>query len=146
MATTFLSQDSEQVSLLTPRVYDYDATLVCTTYFTACSLRVASLKVASYTGKERDPTSGLDNFGARYYASTMGRFMSPDDPDNDRHLGDPQSLNLYTYGRNNPLKNIDPDGEACVVSANGSRTDDDSGGESCEQVELLMLNIKQTSS
>ena len=26
----------------------------------------------------RDAESGLDNFGARYNASTMGRFMSPD--------------------------------------------------------------------
>ena len=31
-----------------------------------------------YTGKERDTESGLDYFGARYYGSSMGRFMSPD--------------------------------------------------------------------
>jgi RHS repeat-associated protein len=31
-----------------------------------------------YTGKERDSESGLDNFGARYMGSSMGRFMSPD--------------------------------------------------------------------
>ncbi|HXS11613.1 MAG TPA: RHS repeat-associated core domain-containing protein, partial [Acidobacteriaceae bacterium] len=31
-----------------------------------------------FTGKERDTESGLDYFGARYYASSMGRFMSPD--------------------------------------------------------------------
>jgi RHS repeat-associated protein len=31
-----------------------------------------------YTGKERDTESGNDYFGARYYASSMGRFMSPD--------------------------------------------------------------------
>ena len=31
-----------------------------------------------FTGKERDPESGLDYFGARYYALSMGRFMSPD--------------------------------------------------------------------
>jgi RHS repeat-associated protein len=30
------------------------------------------------TGKERDSESGLDYFGARYYARNMGRFMSPD--------------------------------------------------------------------
>jgi RHS repeat-associated protein len=30
------------------------------------------------TGKERDAESGLDYFGARYYASTMGRFTSAD--------------------------------------------------------------------
>ena len=31
-----------------------------------------------FTGKERDTESGNDYFGARYYASTMGRLMSPD--------------------------------------------------------------------
>ena len=30
-----------------------------------------------FTGKERDAESGLDYFGARYYASNMGRWMSP---------------------------------------------------------------------
>ena len=31
-----------------------------------------------FTGKERDTETGLDYFGARYYASNMGRWMSPD--------------------------------------------------------------------
>jgi RHS repeat-associated protein len=31
-----------------------------------------------FTGKERDSESGNDYFGARYYASSMGRWMSPD--------------------------------------------------------------------
>jgi RHS repeat-associated protein len=31
-----------------------------------------------FTGKERDSETGLDYFGARYYGSNMGRFMSPD--------------------------------------------------------------------
>jgi len=30
-----------------------------------------------YTGKERDSESNLDNFGARYDSSAMGRLMSP---------------------------------------------------------------------
>jgi uncharacterized protein RhaS with RHS repeats len=52
---------------------------------------------------------------ARYYGSTMGRFISPDpsgleyaDPSN------PQSFNLYSYVQNNPLRNIDPSGLECV--------------------------------
>jgi RHS repeat-associated protein len=34
-----------------------------------------------FTGKERDAESGNDYFGARYCASSMGRFMSPDSGD-----------------------------------------------------------------
>jgi RHS repeat-associated protein len=75
-----------------------------------------------YTGKERDAESGLDYFGARYYASTMGRFMSPDwaakaEPVPYSKLDDPQTLNLYSYVRNNPLGGVDPDGHYFVVSA-----------------------------
>ena len=31
-----------------------------------------------FSGKERDSESGNDYFGARYYGSSMGRFLSPD--------------------------------------------------------------------
>ena len=61
-----------------------------------------------FTGKERDTESGLDYFGARYYASNMGRFLSPDPLGGS--LLNPQSLNRYSYGFNNPLTNIDPTG------------------------------------
>ena len=72
----------------------------------------------SYTGKERDAESGLDYFGARYYGSSMGRFMSPDwsakiEPVPYSKLDNPQSLNLYSYTLNNPLSNVDTDGHAC---------------------------------
>lgn len=71
-----------------------------------------------FTGKERDTESGLDYFGARYYASNMGRWMSPDwsakeDPVPYAKLDNPQSLNLYGYVGNNPLSNVDTDGHAC---------------------------------
>ena len=62
-----------------------------------------------FTGKERDTESGLDNFGARYNASTMGRFLTPDSA-RYSGLSDPQSLNLYSYVGNHPTFLIDPDG------------------------------------
>jgi RHS repeat-associated protein len=65
-----------------------------------------------FTGKERDSESGLDNFGARYDSSAMGRFMSPDM--GTFHIDNPQSLNRYTYALNNPLFYIDPDGEDSI--------------------------------
>ena len=68
-----------------------------------------------FTGKERDTESGLDYFEARYYGSSMGRFISPD-PSGllAQSPADPQSWNLYAYARNNPLVNIDPTGLDCV--------------------------------
>jgi RHS repeat-associated protein len=63
-----------------------------------------------YTGKERDSESGNDYFGARYYASSMGRFLSPDPILSSGHDDDPQTWNKYAYGRNNPLRYTDPTG------------------------------------
>ena len=64
-----------------------------------------------FTGKERDVESGLDNFGARYNASTLGRFMSPDPKiPSLKHLMNPQKWNKYAYTINNPLRYFDPNG------------------------------------
>jgi RHS repeat-associated protein len=68
-----------------------------------------------FTGTERDAETGLDYFGARYYSSSMGRFVSADwssvpvpVPYADPH--DPQTLNLYGYARNSPVTRIDVGG------------------------------------
>ena len=64
-----------------------------------------------FTGQYRDTETGLDYFGARYYALAIGRFLSADpaslaavDP------SDPQTWNQYAYVRNNPLDTTDPTG------------------------------------
>jgi RHS repeat-associated protein len=76
-----------------------------------------------FTGKERDAESSLDYFGARYYASVMGRFMSPDDSDvGENDPSNPQSWNLYSYVQNNPLTNTDPDGHDCVTQTRTNST------------------------
>jgi len=64
-----------------------------------------------FTGKERDSESGLDNFGARYDSSQYGRFMTPDDIGPGQHPEDPQTWNMYSYVRNNPLNLTDPTGQ-----------------------------------
>ncbi len=66
-----------------------------------------------FTGKERDTETGLDYFGARYYGSNMGRFLTPDwsatpTPIPFANVASPQTLNLYSYVNNNPLNRIDP--------------------------------------
>jgi RHS repeat-associated protein len=68
-----------------------------------------------FTGKQCDTESGNDDFGARYYGSGAGRFMSSDwssvpvaVPYAD--LTDPQTLNLYAIVRDNPETFADLDG------------------------------------
>ncbi|HXC43078.1 MAG TPA: RHS repeat-associated core domain-containing protein [Candidatus Dormibacteraeota bacterium] len=68
-----------------------------------------------FTGKERDSESNLDNFGARYYTSSIGRFMTPDWAARATAVpyakfGDPQTLNLYSYVENAPVNRADADG------------------------------------
>jgi len=89
----------------------------------------SSISPLHFTGKERDTESGNDLMGARYYSSSMGRFLSPDpsqgyfaDPTN------PQSLNFYSYALNNPLQFADPTGLFYCqwsVDANGNEDRDD---------------------
>jgi RHS repeat-associated protein len=68
-----------------------------------------------FTGKERDTESGLDYFGARFYGSSIGRWMNPDlSPLLARVLIHPQRLNRYAYVINNPLSRFDPDGNSDI--------------------------------
>ncbi len=67
-----------------------------------------------YTGKERDDSSGLSYYGARYLAPWLTRWISPD------AAGAVDGLNLYVYVGNNPLKYIDPTGHAKVYPMDGS--------------------------
>ncbi|MGB6198302.1 MAG: RHS repeat-associated core domain-containing protein, partial [Candidatus Acidiferrales bacterium] len=68
-----------------------------------------------FTGKERDTESGLDNFEARYNASSQARFMSPDPAGMFAvSLAYPQTLNRYSYVLNSPVSLLDPLGLDCA--------------------------------
>ena len=89
-----------------------------------CSNSIQFPTEQHFTGKERDAESGNDYFGARYYASSMGRFMSPDWSEGVQPIpyadpANPQSLNLYAYVNNNPLSNTDQDGHSCDQGSAG---------------------------
>jgi RHS repeat-associated protein len=62
----------------------------------------------TFTGQEDDDEVSIFNFKARLYDPLLGRFISPDSIVQDP--GDPQSLNRYSYGRNNPIGYVDPTG------------------------------------
>ncbi len=77
-----------------------------------------------FVGKEQDSETGLYYFGARYMEPAIGRFMSPDPVGaidshsgsiNQRILLNPQRLNYYAYGLNNPYKYIDSDGNQANI-------------------------------
>jgi RHS repeat-associated protein len=82
--------------------------------------QLASRLPQKFTGKERDAEipSHFDYFGARYFSGAQGRFASADQPLIDQDPSDPQSWNLFSYVRNNPLKYIDPTGQDCVYTDN----------------------------
>jgi RHS repeat-associated protein len=101
--TSYVHDDHSRqpVHRLETRTWLYDTTPASMTSPAACAIRKVSLIKCRSTGKERDTESGNDYFGARYYSSTMGRFMSPDwsakaEPVPYSALSNPQSLNLYT--------------------------------------------------
>src|SRR5437660_1483087 len=57
-----------------------------------------------YTGRRLDPETGLYYYRARYYSSTLGRFLQTDP------IGSADDLNLYAYTGNDPVDATDPDG------------------------------------
>jgi RHS repeat-associated protein len=61
-----------------------------------------------FTGQRQIAGLGIYDYGARFYSPLLGRFLSADTivPS----AGDPQSLNRYSYGLNNPVKYSDPSG------------------------------------
>ncbi len=61
-----------------------------------------------FAGKRQDVGSGLSYFGARYYDSEIGRFISKDPAQDGR--------NWYVYCSNNPLFYIDPNGFAVHIN------------------------------
>jgi len=77
-----------------------------------------TLNDRAFTGHQRDSETGLDYMVARYYSSSLGRFMSPDPASESINVENPQSWNRYAYVMNNPLRFIDPRGEEATATVN----------------------------
>jgi RHS repeat-associated protein len=89
-----------------------------------------------FNGKERGEATegGLDYFGARYYSSVIGRWMTPDWSDAPSavpyaKLTNPQSLNLYSFVTDDPLSHTDLDGHFQSAPASGACPNNN--GDSC---------------
>ncbi|WP_240056766.1 RHS repeat domain-containing protein, partial [Bacteroides caccae] len=72
-----------------------------------------SVQPYKYNGKELDRKGGLGwyDYGARMYDAALGRFMKT-----DRFSEKYVSLSPYQYGANNPVNNIDVNGDNVYVS------------------------------
>ena len=68
-----------------------------------------------YNSKEYDTKKGLNwyDYGARHYDAALGRFTT-----NDRFAEKYYSMSPYQYGANNPVNNIDVNGDTIVVNPN----------------------------
>jgi RHS repeat-associated protein len=98
-------------------------------------------KAGGYSGEkrkfdsmERDSATGLDYAQARYYDNSRGQFVSQDpsflavgDPSKiqditsisqQAFLADPQQMNSYSWGRDNPITLKDPAGRYWEISGN----------------------------
>jgi RHS repeat-associated protein len=100
--------------------------LATMTHSSGCRKR-GSFRQSRITGKERDTEAGLDYFGARYYGSKMGRFLTPDWSELPvavpwADFENPQSLNLYGYVKNNPATSRDADGHSDLVYDGKTKT------------------------
>jgi RHS repeat-associated protein len=112
---------------LAPVCYDAD----CYPYGGERAVTDSCSQDFKFTGKERDAETGNDYFGARFYTSSFGRFLTPDPVFiTAARLADPQSLNLYAYVRGNPLLMTDPTGLDFYLTC----TQKDKGA-TCQQVQ-----------
>ena len=73
-----------------------------------------------FTSYERDSESSLDYAGARFYSSSQGRFTSVDPMMASASIGNPQTLNRYSYVINSPLTLVDPSGMFGISPGVGS--------------------------
>jgi len=63
-----------------------------------------------FAGLDQDSASSTSHAQFRQYASTAGRWMSPDPYYGSYRANNPQSFNRYVYAKNNPTSSFDPSG------------------------------------
>lgn len=100
------------------------------TSYQAVRNQTETTKRYRYTGKERDEECGFYYYGARYYASWLGRWISADP------IGIADSLNSFQYASSSPMQWIDLKGTKVenwqkIPSADAALTNLKNWEESC---------------
>ena len=76
-----------------------------------------NVQAYKYNGKELDTKKGLNwyDYGARQYDPALGRFMTI-----DRFTEKYNTMSPYQYGGNNPVNNIDINGDSIIIQPNAN--------------------------
>lgn len=112
LRSAVLELDSAAAIISYEEYYPYGST----SFQTGRSAAEVSLRRYRYTGRERDTETGLYYHGARYYAPWLGRWTACDP------IGLADSMGLFTYARDNPIRLIDPAGRQSNTAKDLDRT------------------------
>ena len=91
---------------------DEGGTVLGTTDYEPFGAAITGEPRQGYIGKEKDIENGLGDFGVRKYDAELGRFLSVDALWEKYRAWTP-----YHYGANNPISNLDPDGEEVIFAS-----------------------------
>ena len=94
-------------SLIESITYDDFGTPTITT---AQAVDLTSDRTSTYESKRLDNLTGLLDFGSRWYDPLVGRFTSPDDILDVKHLARSDGLNRLAFENNDPINHNDPSG------------------------------------
>lgn len=117
LGSTNLVTDASSTAVETLDYYPYGTTRVNSG---------SDVSARKYIGQFYDASENLGYLNARYYDGARGQFLTEDPTflaigipnqvqrlarqDQNRLLLDPQQMNVYSYGRDNPISNSDPNG------------------------------------
>lgn len=100
MGSAVIELDQQARLITYEEYYPYGGTSI----LAGRSKKEVMLKAYRYCTKERDASTGLYYYGARYYPPWLGRWISPDPS------GTGDGLNLYIFVGNNPISLVDDTG------------------------------------
>lgn len=102
---------------------------------TSVQARTGSIRAAAKryrnSGKERDEESGLYYYGARYYASWLGRWISADP------AGLVDGPNAFSFTKNSPATKVDATGHQT------NEADDDNGDQDAKRARPTVRDIRK---
>jgi RHS repeat-associated protein len=110
LGSACLETDGEGILISYEEYYPFGSTA----YSAVSGAISAARKRYRYTGLERDESSGLDYYGARYYVGWLGRWCSCDP------AGFVDGWNLFVSVNNNPIVFNDPTGTNAEITIDKS--------------------------